>query len=74
MSINFSLAQKLSTCQNPTFVDTTNLVNKLNSVFDNNNEKTNIIINFFYIERLCISYLLIRTIFLLPTKQPRLIL
>ena len=68
MSINSSLAQKLSTCQNPTLVDITNLVNKLNSAFNNNNKKTNIIINFFYIERLCISYLLIRPIFPPPTK------
>lgn len=49
-TFNFSLLQKLSIRQNPVSVDITNSIKQLDSAFDNNSKKTNIIITIFNIK------------------------
>ena len=48
MSTNSNFSQRSSFCQNPPLINITNPVNKLNFTLDNDDKKTNIIINFFY--------------------------
>lgn len=50
MPTNLRLAQSSNSQSLLPLLNITNLVNKLNSTLDNNDKKTNIIINFCYIE------------------------
>lgn len=46
ININSGLASKSNACQNSADVDTTNPANQLDSAFDSNGKKTNIIITY----------------------------
>lgn len=74
ININLDLALKSNICQNPAHIDTINPIKQLDSTFNSNKKKINIIIIYSNIEKYLISHLLKRATFQLSVKLLRLVL